>query len=69
VLIPKLLTQRKWIWYLLAIVALPNLVLAIPRLFEDMIREDLPQRFKVRRTRHRRSFFPYPINGARLFSF
>ncbi len=64
VLIPKLLTQKKWIWYLLAIIACLTLFSQIPRLFEEMIREDLPERFKVRRPRHHRSFFPYPINGS-----
>jgi sensor histidine kinase YesM len=29
-----------------------------------MIREDSPQRFKFRKSRHHRSFFPYPINGS-----
>lgn len=63
-LIPRLLTQKKWLWYILAIIACLILFSLIPRLFEEMIREDMPQRFKAHRPRRHRSFFPYPINGT-----
>jgi LytS/YehU family sensor histidine kinase len=63
VFIPKLLTQRKWLWYFLAIVGCLLLYTQIPRLFEDAIREDMPERFRMRRPRHR-TLIPYPFTGT-----
>ncbi len=64
VLIPRLLTQKKWFWYILAVITCLILFSLIPRLFEEMIREDMPERFKSHKPRHHRSFFPYPFNGT-----
>jgi len=64
VLIPRLLTQKKWFWYILAVITCLILFSLIPRLFEEMIREDMPERFKAHKPRRHRSFFPYPFNGT-----
>ncbi len=64
ILIPKLLTQKKWLWYILAIIACLLLYTQIPKLFEDAIREDLPQKYKMRRWRHHRTLIPYPFTGT-----
>jgi LytS/YehU family sensor histidine kinase len=63
IFIPKLLTQRKWLWYILAIVGCLLLYTQIPRLFEEAIREDLPQKFRMRRPR-RHTLIPYPFTGT-----
>ena len=63
VLIPKLLTQKKWFWYILVIIVCLVLYTQLPRLFEAAIREDFPHKFKGRRERYR-SFWPYPFTGT-----
>lgn len=61
-LIPKLLTQKKWFWYILVIIVCLFVYAQLPRFFEAAIREDLPEKFR-RRERYR-SYWPYPFNGT-----
>jgi two-component system, LytTR family, sensor kinase len=64
VFIPKLLTQRKWGWYTLIIIACLLLFTYIPRLFEELIREEAPQRLKDHFKPRRHHLIPYPFSGS-----
>jgi two-component system, LytTR family, sensor kinase len=64
IFIPKLLTQRKWAWYILIIIACLLLFTYIPRLFEDLIREDAPERLKGHFKPRRHNLIPYPFSGS-----
>lgn len=63
-LIPRLLTQKKWFWYILVIIICLLLYTQLPKLFEDAIREDLPRKFRGRNRERYRSFWPYPFTGT-----
>ena len=64
IFIPKLLTQRKWVWYILVIIVCLLLFNFIPRLFEDLIREDAPEKFKGHFKPRRHHLIPYPFSGS-----
>ena len=61
--IPRLLTQRKWFWYCVLIVALLFLFLFIHRFFDDIIRAEMPASLRAKIPRRRHSFF-YPFTGT-----
>jgi LytS/YehU family sensor histidine kinase len=63
VLIPKLLTKRKWIWYALIIVAALFLFLTLRRLFENVIQSELPEAIRSRMMKRRHSYL-YPFTGS-----
>jgi hypothetical protein len=62
ILIPKLLSNKKWFWYILAILASLILFLALRRLLEYDIRAEMPGNMKFRGGRRNHSFF-YPFTG------
>ena len=63
VMIPKLLANKKWLWYTLAIIVCLFLFVQLPRLFDDWIRAEMPQGSKHFRMR-KRSLIPYPFTGS-----
>lgn len=63
VLIPQLLTKKKWLWYSLTIIALLIIFLFINRLLDDIIRAEMPERIKLRMQRRRPSYF-YPFTAS-----
>jgi two-component system LytT family sensor kinase len=63
-LIPKLLARKKWLWYTLAILASLIIYVQIPRLFEDAIRAELPEKVAKRIARYRRTTWRNPFNGT-----
>lgn len=63
-LIPKLLVHKKWLWYTLAILACLFAYVQIPKLFEDAIRADLPEKVARRIARARRTTWRNPFNGT-----
>lgn len=67
VLIPKLLTRRKWFWYILAIVGALIIILAIPKLFEEAIRAEMPESARGKMRRHKGSFYPFTGYTAVFF--
>jgi two-component system LytT family sensor kinase len=62
ILIPKLLTKKKWVWYILAVIACFVFFLLIPRLFDDLIRSEVPNARRHGGNR-RQHFFLYPFTG------
>jgi two-component system, LytTR family, sensor kinase len=64
IFIPRLLTQKKWAWYILLIIVCLLLFNYIPRLFEDLIREDAPQKVKDHFKPRRHHLIPYPFSGS-----
>lgn len=67
VLIPKLLTRRKWFWYILAIIGALIIILAIPKLFEEAIRAEMPESARGKMRRHKGSFYPFTGYTAVFF--
>ncbi|HEX8459871.1 MAG TPA: sensor histidine kinase, partial [Segetibacter sp.] len=63
VLIPKLLTKRKWFWYIVAIIVCLILFLCIRKLFEEPIRLDTPNSGRHKMSNKRQHFFLYPFTG------
>lgn len=61
-LIPRLLTKRKWFWYSIIIIALLFLFLFIHRLFDDIIRSEMPEKIRLKMLRRGHSFW-YPFTG------
>ncbi len=61
VLIPKLLAQKRWLWYALAIVLCLYIFIQLPRLFEDALNAETPER--VHRSGRRRNRL-YPFTGG-----
>ena len=67
-LIPQLLTQRKWIWYTLAIVVCFILFATIPKIFENAIQSELPENVRLKwRNRHRSFLYPFTGSSAVFF--
>jgi two-component system LytT family sensor kinase len=64
IFIPKLLARRKWLWYTLIIICCFIIFLLIPKLFEEAIREDLPEKVRQKLARRRKSGMRNPFNGA-----
>lgn len=60
ILIPRLLTKRKWFLYILIIIALLFLFLFLHRVFDDIIRSEMPEKIRERMQRRRHSYF-YPF--------
>ena len=67
-LIPKLLSKKKWFWYILAVTGCLLLFLLIPRLLENAIRLELPaaERMKISK-RHHSLFYPFTGYSAVFF--
>lgn len=63
VLIPKLLTKRKWLWYALSVIVCFVLFASIPKLFESAIQSEIPGNVKMRMHRKHRPFL-YPFTGS-----
>lgn len=63
VLIPQLLTKRKWIGYTLAIIVCFILFASIPKIFEKAIQSEIPYNIRMKMYRKHRSFF-YPFTGS-----
>lgn len=63
ILIPQLLTKRKWLWYILVILALLFLYLFLHRIFDDIVRSEMPEKIRERMQRRRHSYF-YPFTPA-----
>lgn len=63
VLIPKLLTKRKWVWYILTIIVCFVLFACIPKLFENAIQSEIPQNVRMRMHKKHRPFL-YPFTGS-----
>ncbi|MCW3105584.1 MAG: hypothetical protein JWQ09_90 [Segetibacter sp.] len=67
-LIPRLLTKRKWFWYTIIIIALLFLFLFIHRLFDDIIRADMPEKVRLKMLKRRHSFWnPFTGSSAVFF--
>ena len=62
--IPKLLTQKKWLWYTLAIIVCFTLFVQIPGLFRDAIRAGLPQEVREKMLHRKKAIIPYPFTGT-----
>jgi len=62
-LIPKLLTKKKWIWYIVAVIVSLILFLIIRRIFEDVIRLELPADVRRRMGNKRAHSYLYPFTG------
>ncbi|MCW3114518.1 MAG: hypothetical protein JWR18_2914 [Segetibacter sp.] len=68
VLIPQLLTKKKWLWYTLTIIALLFLFLFIHRLLDDLVRAEMPERIKMKMQRRRPSYlYPFTPSTAVFF--
>jgi two-component system LytT family sensor kinase len=68
ILIPSLLTKKKWLWYSLTIVALLFLFLFIHRLLDDFVRSELPERIKMKIQRRRQPIlYPFTPSSAVFF--
>ncbi len=63
ILIPKLLANKKWIWYTLSIIGCLVLYTQLPKLFEDAIRADLPEKFAKHVGKRKRNSMYSPFNG------
>jgi LytS/YehU family sensor histidine kinase len=63
VLIPQLLTRRKWLWYILAIIVCFILFACIPKIFEKAIQSEIPGYMKMKFHRKHRSFL-HPFTGS-----
>lgn len=63
ILIPKLLTNKKWFWYILTIIGCLILFLCIRKLFENAIRLELPPQARRRIGNDRSHSFLYPFTG------
>ena len=62
-LIPQLLTKRKWLWYSLTILALLFVYLYIHRFFDDLLRAEMPENIRAKMLRRRHSLL-YPFTGS-----
>lgn len=68
ILIPQLLTKRKWLLYITTIIALLFLYLYLQKIFEDIIRSEMPEHIRTKMRRHHRSFlFPFSGSSAVFF--
>lgn len=63
VLIPQLLTKRKWVWYTLAVIVCFILFASIHKVFQEAIQLEIPEDVKMRARRRHRSFL-YPFTGS-----
>ena len=63
--IPKLLTQKKWVWYILVVAVCLYIYVLLPLLFEDAIREELLEKFP--QVRGERPQFPQARGGRPMF--
>jgi len=63
ILIPQLLTKRKWIWYILTVIVCFVLFASIPKLFENAIQSEIPENVRMRMHRKHRPFL-YPFTGS-----
>ena len=62
-LIPLLLTKKKWLWYILVILLFFIFFLYIPKLFQNYITLRLPEDARSRFQRHQNNFL-YPFTGS-----
>lgn len=68
ILIPQLLTKKKWLWYTLTIIGLLFLFLFIHRILDDLVRAELPERIKLKMQRRRPSYlYPFTPSTAVFF--
>ncbi|MEJ7683275.1 MAG: sensor histidine kinase [Segetibacter sp.] len=63
VLIPKLLTKRKWVWYALSVIVCFVLFASIPKIFENAIQLEIPDNVRMKMHRKHRPFL-YPFTGS-----
>lgn len=63
VLIPKLLTKRKWFWYALTIISVLFLFLLLPKFFESAIVSEMSEKARFRYLKRRHPFL-YPFTGS-----
>lgn len=67
VMIPHLLAKRRWLWYLLAIIVCLFIFIQIPRLFEDALNAEFPERLKNKFSRRRHRLYPFTGSTAVFF--
>ena len=63
VLIPQLLTKKKWLWYSLGVIVCFVLFASIPKLFENAIQSEVPDNVRMRIHRRHKPFL-YPFTGS-----
>lgn len=63
VLIPKLLTTKKSVWYVLSVIVCFVLFASIPKLFENAIQSEIPESVRMKMHRKHRPFL-YPFTGS-----
>ncbi len=66
-LIPGLLTRRKWFWYTLTIISLLFVFLIIHRLFDDIIRAEMPESVRLKMPPRRHYLYPFTGSSAVFF--
>lgn len=69
VLIPRFLTNRKWLWYILAIIVCFTLYHCIPKLFEGAILSEMPEKMREKMISRPRRPFLYPFTGTSAIFF
>ncbi len=67
VMIPGLLVRKRWWWYALAIAVCLVLFILIPRLFEEALAAENPQRYRNRSGRSRYRLYPFTGGTAVFF--
>lgn len=68
VLIPQLLTKKKWLWYIFIVLGLLFLFLFIHRIFDDIVRAEMPEQIRSRmQRRHHSYFYPFTPSTAVFF--
>lgn len=67
VLIPKLLANKKWLLYSLAVIGCFVAYTLLPRLFEEAIRAEMPERVAKRMARRKPSYNPFNGSSALFF--
>ena len=67
VMIPGLLAKKKWLWYALAIIICLFLFIQLPRLFDDALNAEFPDRVKNKLGRRRNRLYPFTGSTALFF--
>ena len=68
ILIPRLLTKRKWLWYILVVIGLLFLFLFLHRMLDDIVRSEMPEKIRLRMDRRRSSYlYPFTPSTAVFF--
>src|SRR4051794_16214120 len=62
ILIPRLLSNKKWFWYILAVVGCFIIFASIHRYFEYLMQLEMPEKWRFRMEMRKRSFL-YPFRG------